>query len=320
MLAHFLPVNPVLFTGYLLSFVLTVLLLALLKNKLPRDGGRAFAVNGQLSQGKPRGAGIILVAVLCFCFLLFVPVDGFEYPIYCVCLIAAMLSGYFDDASEKPWNEYKKGAIDLVIALVMAFTFTHYNGCDLNLVLFDVVISLPKWLYIILAVILIWVSINVVNCSDGVDGLCGSLSVVSFLSFLLLLIQKEIVTAMNPLTIMFILVLLGYLWFNASPSKLLMGDAGSRALGLFLALLAMRLDPLLFIPLAIVFIVDGGLGLVKVSIIRFLKIKVMTNLRTPIHDHFRKNVKEKWSDTQVVMRFVIIQAVVSALVILAASF
>jgi len=301
--------------GYTLSFGLTALLLSKLQNKLPRDGGRKFAVNGELSQGKARGAGVIIIPVMLLCALLFIPLSSLEFPIYCFCIFAAMMSGYLDDASETPWNEYKKGIIDFAIAIILAITYVHYNGSSVNLLLFHTSVDLPAWLFVILAVILIWVSINVVNCSDGVDGLCASLSIVSFLGFLFVLIQAESTTAVNPMTIMFVMALLAYLWFNAKPSTILMGDAGSRALGLFLALLALFADPFLFIPLGIVFIIDGGLGLVKVSIIRFLKIKVMTNLRTPIHDHFRKNTEPKWSDTQVVFRFVIIQTVIAILVV-----
>ena len=89
---------------------------------------------------------------------------------------------------------------------------------------------------------------------------------------------------------------------------MLMGDAGSRALGFFIALLAMKSShPFAYLMLSLVLIIDGGLGLLKISLIRFLKLHVMTNLRTPIHDHVRKNME--WSDTQVVIRFVIIQAV-----------
>ena len=105
-------------------------------------------------------------------------------------------------------------------------------------------------------------------------------------------------------------VLLAYLYFNCSPSSMLMGDAGSRALGFFIAILAMKsAHPFAYIVLSIVLIIDGGLGLIKVSLIRFCKIHIMTNLRTPIHDHVRKNME--WSDTQVVIRFVIMQIVVS---------
>lgn len=316
MLANLLPsaTNILLLAGYFLSFALTVLLLAVLKNKLPRDGGRKFAVNGELSQGKARGAGIILVAVILFCGIMFIPTNTAEFPIYCACILASMLSGYFDDASEKPWNEYLKGALDLVIALALAFTFVHYNGAVLNFALLGTSVTLPKWLFIILAVILIWASINVVNCTDGVDGLCASLSIVSFLGFLLVIVRAGRTTALSPLTVMFIMSLLGYLWFNSSPSSILMGDAGSRALGIFLALLALYCDPLLFLALGSVFILDGGLGLIKVSLLRFLKISIMKNIRTPLHDHFRKN--KKWSDTQTVFRFIILQAVIMIIVVL----
>lgn len=55
-----------------------------------------------------------------------------------------------------------------------------------------------------------------------------------------------------------------------------MGDAGSRALGFFIAVLAMKSGhPLIYILLALVLIIDGGLGLVKIFLLRFLKIHVL---------------------------------------------
>ena len=62
-----------------------------------------------------------------------------------------------------------------------------------------------------------------------------------------------------------------------------------------------------------VIILDGGLGLIKVSFMRFLHINLMKNLRTPIHDHMRKN--KDWSDTQVVFRFTIVQIILGLAVI-----
>ena len=89
-----------------------------------------------------------------------------------------------------------------------------------------------------------------------------------------------------------------------------MGDAGSRTIGVFLAIAAMKCgDPFLFLLICIVFIVDGGIGLVKIFLKRFLKISILKNTRTPLHDHARKN--KGWSDTQTVMRFCIIQLVIS---------
>ena len=94
----------------------------------------------------------------------------------------------------------------------------------------------------------------------------------------------------------------------------MMGDAGSRAMGLFIAIAALKSgSPVLYIPAAIVLILDGGLGLVKVALLRFLKIHILKNTRTPLHDHVRK--VKGWSNTQAVFRFVIIQIVVSIAVV-----
>jgi len=110
--------------------------------------------------------------------------------------------------------------------------------------------------------------------------------------------------------LLFIVCLLGYLWYNATPSRLLMGDAGSRAMGVFISIAALKCgSPLLYIPVALVLILDGGLGLIKVSLIRLFKILIMKNTLTPLHDHVRK--KLGWSNTQTVFRFAIIQIVLS---------
>lgn len=94
-----------------------------------------------------------------------------------------MLSGYFDDASETAWNEYKKGLIDFVIAVVAGVTYLNFNGTSVNFLSITFTIAYP--LYLLLIVILIWASINVVNCTDGVDGLSAGLAVVSIGTFLL---------------------------------------------------------------------------------------------------------------------------------------
>ena len=90
----------------------------------------------------------------------------------------------------------------------------------------------------------------------------------------------------------------------------MMGDAGSRAMGIFISIAVLKTGcPLLYIPVAVVLILDGGLGLVKVALLRFLKIHILKNTRTPLHDHVRKIMG--WSNTQTVFRFAIVQIVVS---------
>ena len=95
---------------------------------------------------------------------------------------------------------------------------------------------------------------------------------------------------------------------------MLMGDAGSRALGFYIAVIALKsTHPFIYILLAAVMIVDGGIGLVKIALKRFLKISILKKTRTPLHDHVRKVMG--WSNTQAVFRFAIIQIMISAAVV-----
>ena len=296
--------------GFLLAFALTALMDSVFREKLPHDHGRAFAVNGELSKGKARGSGLIFVLCIALVTLAVVPLRT-EYIIYTVLLIASMLSGYFDDASEVAWNEYKKGLIDLVIAIVAGVTYLNFNSTTVNFLQWSFAIPYP--LYLVLIVVLIWASINVVNCTDGVDGLSASLAAVSIGTFLLA--SGEALGDYSTAAIVFIGALLAYLWMNAKPSTLLMGDAGSRAMGFFLAVLALKSShPFSFLLAALVFIVDGSLGILKISFKRFLHISILKHTLTPLHDHVRKRMG--WSDEQVVARWLILQAVASAWLLL----
>ena len=310
-----------LLVSVVLTVAVTAVLLKLLKGRLPADAGRAFAVNGEKSKGKPRGAGIIFILVFAVMGALFAPVNA-EMLIYLVLIVAAMFTGYFDDASETPWNEYKKGILDFLIAagVTANYMYAHLNsnlkhtympsffGMEIHPVVFA-----------ILSMILIWMSINVVNCTDGVDGLCGSVSIVSLAAFLFFIDYRHEGDEMLILVILFVACLIPYLCMNWSPSTILMGDAGSRAIGLFIAIVALKSEsPCLFIPLCIVFILDGGLGLLKVSLKRFLKISILKNVRTPLHDHARK--KLGWSDVKTVRRFILIQLFINLCFVLLRCF
>ena len=296
--------------GFLLAFALTALMDSMFRERLPHDHGRAFAVNGELSKGKARGSGLIFVLCIALVTLAVIPFRV-EYLIYTALLIASMLSGYFDDAADTAWNEYKKGLIDFVIAVVAGVTYLNFNGTGVQLL--NWAFSIPYPVYLLLIVVLIWASINVVNCTDGVDGLSASLAVVSIGTFLLAYWEElgEYATA----GVIFIGALLAYLWSNAKPSTLLMGDAGSRAMGFFLAILALKSNhPFAFLLAALVFVADGSLGILKISFKRFLHISILKKTLTPLHDHVRKRMG--WSDEQVVARWLILQAVASAWLLL----
>lgn len=303
------------FIGILFAFLATIIATAKLSGYLPKDAGRDFAHDGKLSAGKPRGAGIIFVLAFVVAALFFVPYCA-ETVIYLVLVVICMMTGFLDDASKSPWGEYKKGFLDLCVAALVAITFLHYNSSVVELAMFGVKFTMHPVVFALLAVVLVWTSVNVTNCSDGVDGLSGTLTIISLMTIYIIDRIKEVPGDFSFSILLFCVCILGYLWYNATPSRLLMGDAGSRAMGLFISIAILKTgSPFLYIPVALVLILDGGLGLLKVSLIRFLKIHILNNVRTPLHDHVRK--VWNWSNTQTVFRFAIIQIILSAAVIYA---
>ena len=108
--------------------------------------------------------------------------------------------------------------------------------------------------------------------------------------------------------------LAGYLWHNAYPSSMLMGDAGSRPLGLLIGVLVINTgNPFVILIVATVVLINGGTGLIKVALLRFFKIGIFHNIRFPLHDHFRH--KSGWSNTQVLVRFTLLQSLITLILI-----
>lgn len=295
------------FIGVLTAFGATCLLLSKCSGLLPKDQGRDFAVEGKKSAGKPRGAGIIFVLVFAVAMLLFADLS-LELCIYLMLVVIEMLTGFFDDTADKPWGELKKGILDLIVAVAVALTYLQYNGSTIQFAGKE--LALHPVLFVICAVVLVWASINVTNCADGVDGLSGTLVIITLATIYVIDNIRAAGPEFSFPILLFIVCILGYLWYNATPSRLLMGDAGSRAMGVFISIAVLKSgSPFLYIPAAFVLIMDGGLGLVKVSLIRVFKIHILKNTLTPLHDHVRK--KLGWSNTQTVFRFAIIQIVIS---------
>lgn len=300
-------------TGIFFAFGGTVAATVKLQDRLPKDAGREYAHDGKKSAGKPRGAGIIFVLAFVVTAFLFMPLTA-ELVIYLILTVVCMMTGFLDDASKTSWGEVKKGFLDLCVAALVAMTFLRYNTNVIELALFHVQVTIPPVLFAFLTVILVWVSVNVTNCTDGVDGLSGTLTIISVMTIYVLDKLLGRGEDFSFLILLFSVCILGYLWFNATPSKLMMGDAGSRAMGLFISIAVLKTgSPFLYIPVALVMILDGGLGLIKRGLILFFKAHILRHVRTPLHDHVRKNWD--WSNTQTVFRFAIIQIILSVAVV-----
>ena len=286
-----LPITA--FIGVFFAFAATCILTSFLNDWLPRDMGREFAHNGKLSAGKPRGAGIIFISVFCIAALLFGEMSV-EMFIYLVLVFVEMLTGFMDDAADEPWGEYKKGILDFLVAAVAALNYIHFNSTYVELATIGVKFYIPPVLFFILTIILVWAAINVTNCSDGVDGLSGTLTIITLVTIYVIDQIRGNETQFPYIILLFVVCILGYLWYNAIFISLAVLKTGS---------------PFLFLLVALVLILDGGLGLVKVALLRFLKIHIFANTTMPFHDHVRKKIG--WSNTQTVFRFAIIQIVIS---------
>jgi phospho-N-acetylmuramoyl-pentapeptide-transferase len=314
--------------GFAASAAVTWLVLPRLWDRLPRDRGRAFAVNAEMSLGKPVSAGLIFVSIFCFGSLIFVPFGArclWTLPF----MVAAMIVGFLDD-KRGGFNEYQLAVMDFAIALGVAATIYGIAPAVVWLPGWKGAIMLPFWIAIPLATILIWVSINATNCSDGVDGVSGSLTgtAIMILGALLFAVIGNDAVASHfdiPLNregaswaiMAFVMVgcIAGYLWYNAAPSVVLMGDSGSRPLGLLIGMLVVATNnPLFLLLVGSVILLNGATGLVKVALARFTGMRVLSGVRFPLHDHCRKELN--WSNTQVLVRFMLLHLSISALLVI----
>jgi phospho-N-acetylmuramoyl-pentapeptide-transferase len=308
-------------TGTALAALATLLVLPRLWGRLPRDGGRVYAVDGEKAKGKPVGAGVIFIPIFAAVTLLISPFD-WRIVGAVAAILLSMGEGFLDDRAHG-WSEYALGAFDLGVSLLGAAALCQFNNYEIWLPLFKTSIVLTPWLFIPLTTVVLWLMINATNCTDGVDGLSARLSILAFIylggilygvvghaDIAQYLLVPHYAAGASWSLLAFIMVgcLAGYLWHNSLPSTVLMGDAGSRPMGLLLGLLVMASgNPFLIFIVASVVLANGATGLLKVTLLRFFRISIFKRVRYPLHDHVRHALG--WSNTQVLVRFVLLQAI-----------
>lgn len=325
--------------GCVAAFAITLILLKFLPGEkiiLGHDRGRKYAQGSEVNIGKPTGVGFYFILVFLlvssiFCFLISPVtsdkgffesgnvVTGLGFGLLAV--LAEMVTGWLDDRSKNAWNEYIKGALDFVVSLIAGFIVVHFFGTRVYLAITGTYFDIHPVLFYILAVLLFVVSINATNATDGIDGLSGSLSVIAVITtFIMGFLAKSLFDDNALLLVVFFVpALIAYLIFNFNPSKMLMGDAGSRSLGFFIAffLIYCRI-PLLYFIVGLPFLCDGGISIVKITVGRLTKKKIILfkNITTPLHDELRKN--RKFSVKKVWFTLVIAATVIDLLYIIAA--
>ncbi len=322
--------------GAFCAALFSVFFLPQLWDKLPQDRGKAVLkdMGGMVSKGKPTGAGLIVTLLAMPVIIFFVPLDIWDGLTICF-IYLAMLFGYLDDRAEVPWGELKKGLLDAVVALGIAYCIAKGHSTLVWLPFVKGMWHVPMVVYVPCAAFMLWFTMNATNCSDGVDGLAGSLTLIALVMLAVMLyavigykpIAHYFLLPCNPDAARWaILVMIvagafgGYLWYNAEPSKVLMGDGGSRFLGILVgAAVLVTGNPFLVLVFSPIVLVNGGGGLAKLVLLRVAKKmgreidadSPIRRLRFPLHDHCKKNLH--WSNAQVLMRFVLLQLIIMPL-------
>ena len=172
-------------------------------------------------------------------------------------------------------------------------------------------------------------SSNAVNLTDGLDGLAaGCMAIVGFCFCILALIigtsswaSELLLTYVQASDQMAVLAgamagaCLGFLWFNCNPASVFMGDTGSLALGGLIGYIAIviRQELVLFIVGGI-FVVEAISVMLQVSYFKYTRKRFGEGRRiflmSPLHHHFQR---KGWTETQVVVRFWLIGAMLAAL-------
>jgi phospho-N-acetylmuramoyl-pentapeptide-transferase len=194
----------------------------------------------------------------------------------------------------------------------------------------EVGFEVPTAVWVIWAGLIIWATTNAVNVTDGLDGLAsgsalmgfGAFTIIAYWSFRNPDFYGAVVNPldMGVLAAAFAGGCLGFLWWNAAPARIFMGDVGALAIGAALAFLALTLDThLLIILICGINVMEAGSVAIQMGVFKASGRTRRLFRMSPIHHHFEL---VGWPETTVIIRFWLIAAicVATALAIFIADF
>lgn len=278
----------------------------------------------ELKAGTPTMGGLLIFGVMSVpYFLIGRDHTSFGLVVWITMMLCAMV-GLWDDwmkiANRRSLGlsgRRKMIALALITGLLGWSSHVLLNiSTDLVVPFTDLTVHLGWGYYPFLFLVLAGAS-NGVNLTDGLDGLAAGTVVISLLAFLgisFILWDRQL-GSVTPLTIgtlgaldvaIFATTLagacVGFLWYNAHPAKVFMGDTGSMGLGGALAALAVvTKNELLFAIIGGIFVVESMSVIMQVFFFKRTGKRIF--LMAPIHHHFEL---KKWSETQIMVRFWIV--------------
>lgn len=277
----------------------------------------------QVKAGTPTMGGLLIIvpAVLIVGLANFVSVlrgsslAGLSILLPLFVMVGFSVLGAYDDWSgirrsrgNRPRGEGIKGRWKLLAQILLAtiamVVISLYDGGfqfanQIRLPLINFPIPLSPIFFIPIGVFLIVGFSNAINLTDGLDGLAGIITASAFAAYgVIAFLQGQIYL------VQFSFIMVGacfaFLWYNAHPAQMFMGDTGSLALGATLATIAIMTGQWLLLPVIAIMPVAEALS-VMLQVAYFKRTKGQRLFRmAPLHHHFELG---GWSETQVVQRF-----------------
>lgn len=290
----------ILLLSFVFSVVFALIIIPILKKLKVGQIERTEGPQSHLKkEGTPTMGGIIMALVL----LVIGTFMFFEYsktepdvaqkmiPLIFV-TIGFGLVGFVDDFKKLVLKNTKglKPLFKMIGLLMVAVVYTLYLtnylniGTETYIPILKEYITLPIWLYIPFAILVLLGTTNAVNLTDGIDGLSTSVTTI----ILTCLVSISIILGVKEITIVGTILIgacLGFLLFNLNPAKVFMGDTGSLLLGGAIAGIALYLKmPLILIIIALIPIIETVSVMIQVAY--FKKTGKRIFKMAPIHHHF----------------------------------
>lgn len=268
--------------------------------------------------GTPTMGGVVMLAGLLAALLVVARPNPATFTVLLLVSAVAVI-GMYDDW-QKISNRRSEGlkarykflllTLTVVVADVMALRYVGVTqnvivpGIERNLVLGPGVLGIA--IFSLFLVLVIVGTTNAVNLTDGLDGLAagaGAISLLAYTAIAFLERQYDVAIVCGAM----VGTIIGFLWFNAHPAEVFMGDTGSLAIGGVLAAAAILTKTELLLPIVGgLFVVEAVSVMIQVAVFRLSGRKRRVFKMTPLHHHFELS---GWEENKVVVRFWIFQAV-----------
>ncbi len=229
-------------------------------------------------------------------------------------LMAAAFSmiGFIDDYIKvvKKRNlgltELQKTILQVLVIAVYLFTL---NSCGVQYTFIPYFGMLENnIIFWILGFIAIYGTVNAANFTDGVDGLCSSVTAIMCIAFAVCGVIMNF-SGMTVICAALFGALLGFLMWNWNPSKVIMGDLGSFFIGGMIVSFAYDLDaPWLIVLISVIYVIEFGSDLLQIAYVKTHNGKRLFKM-APIHHHYEMS---GWSEKKICKVFMLVTAIGSA--------